>query len=430
MAGRRKPIWVKDAIEMVMECRKRGDTEWVSIDECDNRFLAEPLCADHDVPPFDRSPYDGFAIRSEDTFLAHSNNPIQLEVIDEIGAGQVSIMQIDRFQATRIMTGAAIPLGADCVIMQELVKEEHKGNKKFITIKRRIKSGDNISFQGEDAKKDQELIGKGTLINPGVKALLATFGYSRVPVIRKPIIGVIPTGSELLKVDEPLEPGKIRNSNGYMIESQIIRAGGSIKKFENRADEIESLYSSVKTAIEECDIVITTGGVSVGDFDYLSEIYKRLGAEVLFNKIAMRPGSVTTVANINGKLLFGLSGNPSACFVGFELYVRPIIRYWLYSIKPYLRKAKAELKSDFMKPNPFSRFVRSRMDYENDKITVKPVGLDKSNVVTSIAWANCLMVLPGGTRGFQVGDIVDILLLEDQTGSEEPWREKQKYSKL
>lgn len=425
MVDRRKPIWVKEAVERVMDWKQRGSIEWVSIDECDNRFLGEPIHADHDVPPFDRSPYDGFAIRSNDTIHASSNSPIKLEVIDEIGAGQVSLFSVGPLQAIRIMTGAAIPHGADSVIMLELVKEEEFEGKKMIIIKRRIKRGENISFQGEDARQGQSLIQKGTLINPGIKALLATFGYDRVPVIKRPIIGVIATGSELLNVNEPLEPGKIRNSNGYMIESQIYRAGGSTKKYENRADEVESLYTAIKTALSECDFIITTGGVSVGDFDYLPEIYKRLEAKVLFNKIAMRPGSVTTVANIKGKLLFGLSGNPSACFVGFELYVRPIIRYWLHSKNPYLRKAKATLLNDFTKPNPFSRFVRSKIIFENDRIFVEPVGLDKSNIVTSIAWANCLMILPGGTRGFQKGDIVDILLLEDQTGSEDPWEENQ-----
>ncbi|MBS4173115.1 gephyrin-like molybdotransferase Glp [Bacillus sp. FJAT-49736] len=429
MVERRKPIWVADAIEKVMAWKRRGNVEWISIDECDGRFLAKPLTADHDVPPFDRSPYDGFAIRSQDTVHASRENPIVFEVVDEIGAGQVSTKHLQAFQAIRIMTGADIPMGADSVIMLELVKEEKKENKQTITIKRKVKHGENISFQGEDAKKGDILIEAGTVINPGVKALLATFGYHQVPVSKKPIIGVIATGSELLKVNEPLEPGKIRNSNGYMIESQIFRAGAVSRKFENCADDVESLLEAVKLAMKECDIIITTGGVSVGDFDHLPEIYKQIGANVLFNKIAMRPGSVTTVATKEGKLFYGLSGNPSACYVGFELFVRPIVRYWMHSDKPHLRKASAILKADFPKPNPFNRFVRSKLEYENGQVFVQPVGLDKSNVVTSVAWADCLMVLPGGTRGYKTGDFLDILLLEDQIGSGEPWKEERKSSK-
>lgn len=430
MVERRSPIKVGEAVRRVMEWKQLGEIEYVDIDACDRRFLGKPLVADHDVPPFDRSPYDGFAVRSEDTADATSDSPVFLEVIDEIGAGQVSPFRVGKMEAIRIMTGAAIPEGADCVVMLELVHEEKRDGKTFIAIKRPFQKHDNISFKGEDAKKGQPLIEEGIQINPGVKALLATFGYAKVPVVKPPVVGVLATGSELLNVDEELVPGKIRNSNLYMIASQIERAGGKVKTYGQCADDVDSVLNAVKTAYKECDIVITTGGVSVGDFDYLPEIYRQMKAEVLFNKIAMRPGSVTTAAVLNGKMLFGLSGNPSACYVGFELYVRPLIRYWLHSSKPYLRQGKAFLQSEFPKANPFSRFVRSRVFYgEDGKLHVKPVGLDKSNVVTSLAWSDCLMVLPGGTRGFGSGDLVDVLFLEDNTGSESCWEESKRSSK-
>jgi molybdopterin molybdotransferase len=260
-------------------------------------------------------------------------------------------------------------------------------------------------------------------INPGIKALLATFGYSKVPVAKKPIVGVIATGSELLEPEDDLVPGKIRNSNSFMIESQIVRAGGQYRTYEKCADDLEKVHDTILKAVEECDIVITTGGVSVGDYDYLPEIYERIGARLLFNKIAMRPGSVTSCAERNGTLLFGLSGNPSACYVGFELFAGPYIKYWLHSDRPYLRTVRGVLKTDFPKPNPFSRFVRSRLSFEGGTIYAEPVGLDKSGVVTSIAWADCLIVLPGGTRGYQAGENIDIILLEDAVGSEAPWQE-------
>lgn len=420
MVERREPILLKEAIQKVMNYQNRGEVEFVPIEQCDWRFLGEPLIADHDVPRFDRSPYDGFALRAEDIALASSNRPVKLKVIDEIAAGQVNAKQVGEKEAVRIMTGAAIPNGANAVMMLEHVKEN---GETYITVNRPLKKNDNISFQGEETKKGDVLIATGTRINPGVKALLATFGYAQVPVVKKPLVGVIATGSELLKVDEPLQPGKIRNSNGYMIESQVFRAGGKVKTYDDCQDDIDSLFRIVQTAIHECDFVITTGGVSVGDFDYLPIIYERLGAQLLFNKIAMRPGSVTSAAEINGKLLFGLSGNPSACYVGFELFVRPYIRYWLYSSRPYLRKGKASLQQDFPKRNPYHRFVRSKLNDDHGKRMVLPVGLDKSNVVSSLAWADCLMVLPKGTGGYKKGDLVDVLLLEDQTGSEDPWME-------
>ena len=430
MVERRTPIKVSEAIQRIMEWKRRGEIEYVKIDSCDRRFLGKPLTADHDVPPFDRSPYDGFAVRSEDTMGASSDSPVFLEVMDEIGAGQVSTHRVGKMEAIRIMTGAQIPEGADCVVMLELAHEVQRDGKTFIAIKRPFQKHANISFQGEDAKKGQHLIKEGIQINPGVKALLATFGYAKVPVVKPPTVGVLSTGSELLNVDEELVPGKIRNSNLYMIASQIERAGGKVKSYGQCADDVDSVLRAVETAYKECDIVITTGGVSVGDFDFLPEIYRRMNAKVLFNKIAMRPGSVTTAAVLDGKLLFGLSGNPSACYVGFELYVRPVIRYWLHSPNPYLRQGKAFLQADFPKPNPFSRFVRSKVVYgEDGNLYVQPVGLDKSGVVTSLAWSDCFMVLPGGTRGFEKGDLVDVLFLEDNTGSESWWKEGKTSSK-
>ena len=167
---------------------------------------------------------------------------------------------------------------------------------------------------------------------------------------------MIATGSELLEVEEPLVPGKIRNSNAYMILAQIERAGGEVKYFGKLSDELNTCFMKVKQALTEVDFLITTGGVSVGDYDYLPAIYDQLGASVLFNKVAMRPGSVTTVSGANGKLLFGLSGNPSACYVGFELFVRPIIRTYVFNEKPHLKRESAWLGEDFSKPNPFYPF--------------------------------------------------------------------------
>lgn len=161
----------------------------------------------------------------------------------------------------------------------------------------------------------------------------------------------------------------------------------------------------------------------MGDFDFLPAIYEKLGAEVLFNKVAMRPGSVTTVAHLDGKLLFGLSGNPSACFVGFELFVKPSVKTWLLDQKPYALCAEAVLTKDFPKPNPFTRFVRSFVSVKDGMLQAEPVGLDKSGAVTSLANANALVVLPGGTRGYEAGRRVHVLLYREEIGSEQLWPE-------
>lgn len=404
-----------------MEYQLHGVTEHVLINESFGRFLSEDIVATSDVPHFDRAPYDGFAVRSIDTREASQSNPIEFEVIDHLGAGMVSTKTVGQNQAVRIMTGAMMPEGTDAVVMFEIAKDYEKNGIPYMSIKRKINKGDNVSFSGEDAKEGECLVKKGTFINPGIQAMLATFGYKNVPVAKKPIVGLFATGTELLEVDEELVPGKIRNSNSHMIAAQIERVGGKVDYFGKLPDEFDTCFEAVKNALTEVDLLITTGGVSVGDFDYLPAIYEKLGAKVLFNKVAMRPGSVTTVAEYNGKILFGLSGNPSACYVGFELFARPIIRRLLFSEKPHLRKEKALLEVDFPKANPFTRFVRSYTFIEEGRLKATPSGLDKSNIVMSLASANSLMILPGGTRGFTAGSEVEVLLLEEQIGSEWPW---------
>ncbi|MGP7816707.1 molybdopterin molybdotransferase MoeA [Niallia sp. 01092] len=414
----RKPIQVEEAIEKVWKYRQRGTTQTVKLKKAMGHFLGETIIATTDIPRFDKSPYDGFALRTEDTFEATSENIVELEVVDYIGAGMVSAKKIQRSQAVRIMTGAQIPEGCDAVMMLELVKEIKKNGKPYIQIKRSLKKGDNISFQGEDIQKGTRLLEKGVKINPGVQSLLATFGYSEVKVMRQPVIGVFATGNELLDVDEPLVSGKIRDSNSYMLCAQIERSGAVAKYYGKFPDSFEDICEFIKKSIDEVDVFITTGGVSVGDFDYMPLVYEKLEAEVLCNKIGMRPGSVTTIAALDGKLLYGLSGNPSACYVGFELYVRPIIRDMLGSKKPFAKRVRAILASDFPKANPFPRFVRSKLHFQDARIFVTPVGRDKSSVIYSLAFADCLLVLPGGTRGYQKGMEVDVLLLEDQEGRE------------
>lgn len=414
MVESRRPITVHNAVEQVMQQVTLLDTEQVKLTEADGRILAEDITSDHDVPPFNRSPYDGFAIQAEDTKAAKKHAPVRLTVIETIGAGQMASQSVQTGQAIRIMTGAPIPEGADAVVMLEMAYEAGDG---LIDIKRPFYAGDNISWQGEDTPEGTPLISSGQKIHPGTQAVMATFGYAQVSVKRQPVVGIIATGTELLEVDEPLEPGKIRNSNAYMIYSQVKKAGGRPVMLGQLQDDFQLSHRAVQQALDRVDVLITTGGVSVGDFDFLPAIYEKLGAEVLFNKVGMRPGSVTTVARSGDQLLFGLSGNPSACFVGFELFAAPYIKAMQGYQYPYLQTIRAVLDNDFPKLNPFTRFVRSQLHPTREGLAVSSTGLDKSNVVTSLAFADSLMVLPGGARGFQSGDTVDVLMLKEESGT-------------
>lgn len=420
---KRISISVSDAMARVMRHAGPGTTETVDLDQSLGRFLAQDAQAREDIPPFNRAAFDGYALRAADTIGAGHQHSQIFEIVEDVPAGTNAARPVGAFQAARIMTGAPIPSDCDGVVMLEWTEEYVEDGKRRMLLRHAIGSGDNISFQGEEASSGDVLISQGYPVHPGTVALLAALGYPQVLVSRKPLVGVMTTGSELMQIHEPLKAGMIRNSNASMIHAQIQRAGGLCKDYGTIPDDFMECLKTVKAMLAETDILISTGGVSVGDFDYMPQVYQELGATVLFNKIDMRPGSVTTVAELDGKLLFGLSGNPSACFIGFELFARPVIRAWLHAEKPYLPKVQAVLQEDFLKPNPFTRFVRAKTVIQGGQLQACPTGLDKSSAVISLAGANSMIVLPGGSRGHRKGSIVDVFLLDDQEGSDWPWED-------
>jgi len=412
----RTPIAVSHAIQKIIDKVTPLGNESIPMEEALGRILGEPICASHDVPAFNRSPYDGFAVRSRDTKGASGKSRIPFTVIDRLGAGEVPMKRVGKNEAIRVMTGAKLPDDVDAVIMFEQTSQMDN----MFTIRKPFQSLENVSLQGEDVKKGEIILEKGTYITPGVIAVLATFGYTYVTVAKRPTVGIFATGSELLDASAKLEPGKIRNSNSPMIMAQLQKLGVEVRYLGILPDDLTLCYNKIKHASQEYDAVITTGGVSVGDYDYLPQVYEQLGAEVLFNKVKMRPGSVTTVAysKDTDTLLFGLSGNPSACFVGFELFVRPALRCMLQSPKLYLPYTKAILNADYPKANPFTRFILAIYESTPEGSFVTPAGFTKSNAVSSIAKGNALIVLPSGTRGFEKGTTVDVLLLGQEDGTD------------
>lgn len=411
MTERRKPINVNDAIQQIMNRAEPGTVEMVPLFASLDRYLAEDLIADSPVPPFDRSAYDGYAVRSVDTVNASPESPVYLEVIDVIGAGTISDRTVGANEAVRIMTGAPIPEGADAVVMMELAAETPVNGQSGIVLKRSHRAGENLSRRGEDIAEGERIIERGSPITPGMMNVLATFGYGSVKVYRKPIIGILATGSELLLVDEPLVHGKIRNSNTFMLAGQIQNAGGMAVNYGVVSDDFEQCYDKITRILSEVDVLLTTGGVSVGDFDFIPAILQRMNAELLFNKVAMRPGSVTTAGVHEGKWIFGLSGNPSACFVGFELFAAPLIRRIAGVTYALQSRLKAELLEDVSKPSPVDKFIRGTAEIRQGRIVVRTAGLDKSGAISSLAEANVLIAIPAGTKGLIKGEQAEVLWL-------------------
>jgi len=408
MRFRRETISVEEARNRLLARASVMPQENVEWEEAVGRILATDLTATYALPPFDRSAMDGYAVRSTDTADASVDAPVTLRVMETVLAGDVPQKQLGQGEAARIMTGGMIPDGADCVIMFE--QTVNPGElAETVALKKAGKPGENIIKKAEEVAEQQIVLKKGEAINPGTVAVLATFGYVEVPVIRKPRIGILSTGNELIGADQPLVPGKIRDSNTPMLSALIREAGGIPVRFPRMADEYGQTAQAIEQAMEQVDVLITTGGVSVGDMDMIAAFVDRKDVELLFNRVAMRPGSPTTAASFQGKLLCGLSGNPGACYVGFELFIRPLL--YKMTGKPHYepRPMQAVLASDYLKPCPYPRYLRGKLFTVGSTLCAHPDALDKSAPLSSLKDTECLIVIPAGGRGLQANETVTVI---------------------
>ncbi|MBH8604541.1 gephyrin-like molybdotransferase Glp [Thermoactinomyces sp. CICC 10522] len=412
MRFQREIVKVKEARARLLPHINELDTEILPLSQCHGRTLAEEITAPIPLPHFRRSSMDGFAIQARATKGATKENPVWLKVLETIPCGNVPRCEITDTTASRIMTGAAVPDSADAVVMLEMTQTAVKNGETYVGVEREIAPGTNVAAIGEELEQGTLLLHKGRRIGPGEIALLATFGHAQVKVYRKPRVAIFATGSELLEADAPLEPGKIRNSNSYMLYSLLLDCGAEPLMQPILPDDVSQAQTAILQATETADLVITTGGVSVGDYDILVDIFERWDGQMLFNKLAMRPGSPTTVGVRNNRFLFALSGNPGACFVGFELFVRPVILGMMGKTEFDLPLITASMAVDFTKPSGFERYVRGIYQIEDGRVYVRPAGLEKSSVTLTIRDTNCLIIVPPGGRGVKKGDQVQVLMLK------------------
>ncbi|WP_232697986.1 molybdopterin molybdotransferase MoeA [Brevibacillus daliensis] len=390
--------------------------EEISLEHSLNRRLAETITAGHPVPSFQRAGMDGYAVCCETDVAASPNEPALFQIVGDIAAGMISDQTLKVGEAVRIMTGASVPEGADAVVMFEQTEEITKTQEMriLVKVKHSIRIGQNIAPVGEEIEEGQTLLKAGCIIQPGQMALLATFGYSKVQVYKRPKVGIFATGSELIPIDQPLSYGKIRNSNSYMIQAQVECAGATAYHYGIIPDDMAKTRKILAQALAEMDIVITTGGVSVGDYDIMADYFRMNQEQMLFNRISMRPGSPTSAAYLEQTLLFGLSGNPGACFVGFELLVGPVIRMMLGATKPVVQTITASLEQDYPKGSPHPRYERGKLAVTNGIVSVKAAGVNKSSYMLSIQDADCLILLPSGKTGVKQGDQVEVIPLSYQ----------------
>jgi molybdopterin molybdotransferase len=405
-------IEMDDAIRIVMENTQLMDSTTVDLMDALGYVLAEDVQSDINMPPFDKATMDGYALQGADIASASGNTPVVLEVIEEIPAGTVPQKRVGPGQAARIMTGAPVPQGADTVIMVEDTESEAQGQKvKVLDV---TDVGENIARLGEDVTVDQVVLKKGTRIRPPEIGILATVGAVRVPVFRKPIVGVIATGSEIVEPKHVPKPGQIRNSNGYSMMAQALRASAEVRYLGIVEDDAASLKRVIGEGLDTCDVVMLSGGVSAGVYDLVQDAMRDLGVVVLFDRIRMKPGKPLTFGVKGKKLVFGLPGNPVSSVVGLELLARPAIRKMQSMTVVHHRQAKTVLKADFKQSPGRKQFVPAQSVLgEQGLWTSDWVGHHGSADLFALARANSLFVVDAEVDHVPAGTALDLILLED-----------------
>ena len=401
MSGSMIPI--SKALRIVSEQVRNLGSEKVRIDTCVGRFLAEDIVADIDLPPFDRSQMDGFAVRAADTI----NAPAELKIVGESAAGKGWHKTLKKGEAVRIMTGAPVPQGADSVQKVELTSEVGLS----VTILKPVKKGASIVKMGSEVKKGSKVFAKGERVTENMIAAIAAFGNTAVRVGNQPRVSILSTGSEIVEIGK--RPGKdqIRNSNSGMLEAMTEKAAGIATVFPIAGDDLGDLKRQISAAAKNADVLIITGGVSVGKYDLTKPALAELGAKVFFERVALKPGKPTVFAKLNKTLIFGLPGNPVSAAVTFHLFVRTAIRLTQGSTKSLPQEGFAVLKHAVKAIKDRDCYLPAVLIATKDaRLQTETLKWGGSSDFIGYARAECLVVVPKG-KTFQPGEIVKIIYL-------------------
>ena len=383
------------------------ETERVPLDSACGRIAARDLCARMDQPPFDRSPLDGYALHSTDTAGASEKHPVTLPVVMKLYAGDAPDTPLPAGCAARIMTGAPLPAGADCVLMQELTD----GGEERVQLYAKLAPNANVVFRGEDIAAGVPIAEAGTTLTPAHIGVLAGQGIAEAEIYRTLTVGVLATGSELLTPGEAWQPGKIYDANGAQNAARLRQLGFSVVQ-RHCSDDPETIAAEMKDLLEHCDAVITSGGVSVGQKDYLPAVLEMLQAETIFAGVAQKPGSPMIAARVGGRLVFCLSGNPFAAAATLEQYAIPgLLRAAGRREEDCIpRHSRGILTTGFSKPSKGTRFLRARA--LGGLVEIPGEGnaeAHSSGSLSAMMGCNCLVELPAGSGPVEPGQEVEVL---------------------
>jgi molybdopterin molybdotransferase len=405
-------ITVEQALETILAQIHVLGTERVEILGARGRVLAEDVVAPFNVPPHTNSSMDGYAVRSADVAGACPDHPVTLTVTGDLPAGYVAAAAINAGQALRIMTGAPLPDGADTVIMQENTKAEENR----VSILQGVPAGTNIRRAGEDIKKGAVVFPAGTVLRPAHIGILSSLKRAMVSAYQRPRVAILSTGDELIDIDGELAPGKIVSSNSYSLASLVADAGGLPVMLGIARDTKEELRSRLLEGLH-ADVIISSGGVSVGDYDFVKDVLQELGADMKFWKVLMRPGQPLAFGVIGGKPAFGLPGNPVSAMVSFEQFVRPSLRKMSGHTKLF-RPLFEAVAQEAVEGRPGRKFfVRCRLARKDGALYATTTGEQGSGILMSMAEATGLMIVP--ETGLKPGDRVKVQVLDPEFGCSE-----------
>lgn len=395
------------AREILLDAAAPVETERLDLTQSGGRILAQDLIAAENIPVFDRSPYDGYAFRAADTITATREQPVTLRVLEEIPAGAVPTLPVTEGTASKILTGAPIPEGADAVIKFE----DTVFTTDTVTLFSPAKSGQNIVRTGEDVWKGKTLACRGDIIDPGLAGTLASQGIAAPTVYRRPKAGILSTGSELVEAGDPLGPGKIYNANRHTLETALNRMGYDCTYLGTAGDCVEDICALIRRGLAECDVVVSTGGVSVGNYDLTPAAMEQAGVTLLFRGVDMKPGMACAYGSCSGKLICALSGNPASALINFYAVAFPALRKIAGYRDPVPQAIQVTLADRFGKKSPKLRFLRGTLALKDGTVRMT-LPSDQGNVIlSSTIGCNVMAIIPAGSGPVEAGTVLEGLLL-------------------
>ncbi|WP_296859434.1 gephyrin-like molybdotransferase Glp [uncultured Methanobrevibacter sp.] len=390
---------LNNALKLINDNQKVCDIEEISIYDAHKRVLAEDIIAFHDSPPFDKSAMDGYALIAEDTFGSSQSNPREFKIIDAIGAGDFSSKKVNNNEAIVIATGAPIPDGANAVLMKEYTTDERDD----LTIYSQVTPGENISPKSEDIKKGDLILSKNTFIRYQELGLIASAGYDKVKVFKKPRVKVIITGNELIEpTKDEIDKAKIINSNQFTIKS-MIEESGAICEISHAGDSFDEVKKAILDASENYDVIMTTGGTAISKGDVVLDVVDDVG-DILFHGVAIRPGKPIGAGIVNNKMIFTLSGQPVAAMSQFDIFARK----YLFEMQGRSFDFNIVKRTSLLKiPSQLGRtdFIRAFSDDDYAKHVLNR----GSGIIRSMVEANSYIIIDENDEGYQKDDLVDVV---------------------